>query len=84
MTYNGKRKDVSTGIQCPIGAFDATLQTTPKDPNTARLLMELHNRLQATYADFRITGRPIDVDLIWRAANGILPQVPDYNLLKCL
>lgn len=84
MTYKGKRHDVSTGIQCPEGAFDAFRQTTPKDHNTAMLLADLLNRLQATYADFRITGRPIDARLIWMAANGVLPQVPDYGIARCI
>jgi integrase len=85
LTYTGqRRKDVSTGIQCKVGEFDGQTQTTPNDPNAARLLSELHFRLQATFADFRITGRPVEVDLIWRAANGILPQVPDFNIMKCL
>lgn len=84
ITYQGKRHDVSTGINCAVGAFDAFRQTTPKDHNTALLLAELLNRLQATYADFRITGRPIDARLIWMAANGVLPQVPDYDIARCI
>ncbi len=84
LTYQGKRKDASTGIQCQVGAFDPIRQTTPKDPDTARLLSELYNRLQATYADLRITGRPVSSELIWNAANGVLPQEPEYSLINCI
>lgn len=85
LTYTGqKRKDASTGIQCREGEFDSQAQTIPNNVNAARLLSELNFRLQATYSDFRLTGRPIDSGLIWDAANGLLPKVPDYNILKCL
>ena len=84
LTYGRMNKNVSTGVRCRRGELDAALQTTPNNPDADRLLTELRNRLNATYSDFRVTGRPIDVDLIWKVAAGVLPSASDHTIASCL
>ena len=75
---------MSTGIQCSIDQYDNSTWTVKGDPQATMQLHDLRAKLNATVVDFRLTNRPIDLELIWRVANGESLEDTTPGLSGCL
>lgn len=84
LTYNGQRHDASTGLKCLRGQFDPLNQCMVSNPEYDILLEDLVTKINSTHADFRITGRPIDLRLLWIVVKGQTPEMPENDLLGCI
>jgi site-specific recombinase XerD len=84
LTYNGQRHDATTGLKCLKGHFDPERQTMVDNFEYDILLSDIVTKVNSTYADFRITGRPIDLRLIWAVAKGQTPEMPENDLIQCI
>lgn len=83
ITFQGKKATKSTGVQCLWDSYDTTTDRVLDSPEKTNYLNWLRSGLNATYVDFKITNRPIDLRLIWLVANGQTLEDPTPNLVKC-
>lgn len=84
LKYKKRVYSISTGIQCTYDLYDSTTWTVKEDPEATMQLLDLKAKLNATVSDFRLTNRPIDLDLIWRVANGESLEDTTPGLSGCL
>lgn len=84
LTYNCKVKNYSTGVICKRGDFDKTTLTVAGNPAATLMLRDLQSKVNATYAELKLTGRPIDLEVIWKVANGQNLSANIPNVFGCL
>ncbi len=83
LSYNGQRKDYSTGITCKTGEFDSRTPKVANDRKSSILLRDIEVKAQKVFTDLRLTERPIDVQSIWNLVTGgsLLNDVPNFRQL---
>ncbi|WP_298358811.1 site-specific integrase [Runella sp.] len=84
LTYNGKVKNYATGVICKRGNFDKTTLKVTNNPVATLMLQDLRNKINATYAELRLTGRPINLEIIWQVSNGQILNANIPNVFGCL
>lgn len=79
LVYKGERLMKSTGVSCPVGAFNAATLKVPGNPQYSQLLQKLRTQANQLFTELRLTNRPVDLGQIWNAllSNRFFsPQVP--------
>ncbi len=78
-----KRLPFSTGISCKPQHFDASTATIKTNPQHSKVLTAIKTKANECFADLKLTGRPIDLQLIKAYALGMeIEGVPNVN--QCL
>lgn len=84
MTYNTKVKQYATGLICQREDFDKPTLTIKNNPVGTLLLKDLLHKANAAYAELKLTGRPIDLAVIWKLSNGQTLNTHIPNVSNCL
>lgn len=84
LTHNTLTKHYSTGIVCERKDFDPQTLTVSGQPLATLLLRDISAKAQATFADLRLTERPVSLSIIWSVANGHIHNLQIPSLLGCL
>ena len=83
-THNTHVKQYATGIFCKRSEFDPQAITVAGQPVATLLLRDLSAKAQSTYAELRLTNRPIDLEVIWNVANGQIYNLQIPTVASCL
>lgn len=83
LSYNGQRKDNSTGITCKTGEFDSRTPKVSNDRKATILLRDIEIKAQKVFTDLRLTERPIELQAIWSVITGgsVLNDTPNFQQL---
>ncbi|MEZ4904242.1 MAG: phage integrase SAM-like domain-containing protein [Spirosomataceae bacterium] len=83
LSYNGQRKDYSTGITCKTGEFDSRTPKVANDRKATILLRDIEVKAQKVFTDLRLAERPIELQAIWNVITGgsLLSDTPNFQQL---
>lgn len=83
LSYNGQRKDYTTGITCKAGEFDSRTPKVSSDRKATVLLRDIEVKAQKVFTDLRLTERPIELQAIWSVITGgsVLNGTPNFQQL---
>lgn len=84
LTYNCKVKNYSTGIICKRGELNKETLKIPNNPVGSLVLQDLRHKALATYAELKLTGRPINLEVIWKVINGQTVNTNTPTIEGCL
>ena len=84
LTYNGKVKTWATGVICKRGKLNKEAVKIEGDPVASLILQDLKHKAMATYAEMKLTGRPISLTAVWQVVNGHTLNLNPPSVAGCL